>query len=64
MSFWWCLEHKTVEVGLGCGSTSRIGPYPDHAQAATALDRIGKREKEQEQKDRDEEKKWGKKKWF
>ena len=64
MSFWWCLEHTKVEEGLGCGSTSRIGPYEKPEQAQTALSRIGKREKEQEQKDVEEEKKWGKKTWL
>ena len=65
MSFWWCLNHKSVEQGLGCGSTSRIGPYDTQQQAASALERVGKREKEQEEKDREIEKKWGPKKgWF
>jgi len=65
MSFWWCLDHKSVEQGLGCGSTSRIGPYDSKERAASALQRVGEREKEQEAKDKEEEKKWGKKKsWF
>jgi hypothetical protein len=64
MSFWWCLEHKRVEEGLGCGSTSRLGPYDEPEQARTALQRIAVREQEQEQKDKDEERKWGKKTWL
>ena len=65
MRFWWCLNHKSVEQGLGCGSTTRIGPYETHEQAETALERVGKREKEQDEKDKEEEKKWGRKKgWF
>jgi hypothetical protein len=64
MSYWWCLEHKSVEEGLGCGSTSRIGPYDSKEQAATALERVKKREVEQTEKDKEEEKKFGKKKWF
>jgi hypothetical protein len=65
MSYWWCLDHKCVEQGLGCGSTTRIGPYDDERQAASALERVKQREKEQEEKDKEEEKKWGKKKsWF
>ena len=64
MAFWWCIEHKKVEEGLGCGSTTRIGPYDKPGQAATALERIGVREKEQEQKDEEEKKKWGKKSWL
>ena len=50
MSYWWCLDHKTVEQGLGCGSTTRLGPYDTQQQAA---------------KDKEIEKKWGPKKgWF
>ena len=65
MSFWWCLEHKSVEEGLGCGSTTRIGPYDTREQAAAALERIHKREDEQTAKDKEIEKKWGPKKgWF
>ena len=51
MSYFWCLEHKTVEEGFGCGSTSRIGPYDTPAEATTALDRTRKREAEQEARD-------------
>lgn len=64
MSFWWCLEHKQVEEGIGCGSTTRLGPYDTQQLAATALERIGKREEEQQAKDKAEEKKWGKKRWL
>jgi len=56
---------EAVEEGLGCGSTTRLGPYDDRQTAASALDRVKQREKEQEAKDKEEEKKWGKKKgWF
>lgn len=65
MAFWWCLEHKQVEEYLGCGSTTRLGPYATREQAAGALDRVHQREDEQKKKDEEEEKKWGKKKsWF
>ena len=64
MSFWWCLEHKAVEQGLGCGSTTRLGPYDSSERAASALKRIGEREVEQQGKDKAEEKKWGKKSWL
>jgi hypothetical protein len=64
MSFWWCLEHKKVEEGLGCGSTTRLGPYESQERAATALERVGEREKEQQAKDEAEKKKWGKKSWL
>lgn len=65
MAFWWCLEHKAVEQGLGCGSSSRIGPYDTQQQAASALERVHQREDEQAAKDQAIEKKWGPKKgWF
>lgn len=65
MAWWWCLEHKAVEEHLGCGSTTRLGPYDSPQVAAGALERVGTREKEQQAKDREEERKWGKKKsWF
>lgn len=65
MSYWWCLEHKAVEEGLGCGSTTRLGPYDDAQRATTVLERVHKREEEQVEKDKQIEKKWGKKKgWF
>lgn len=51
MSYWWCLEHKETEEGLGCGSTTRLGPYPTREQAALALRRINAREAEQVEKD-------------
>ncbi len=51
MAWWWCLDHKSVEEGLGCGSTTRMGPYDSQQRAATALERIGKREEEQVAKD-------------
>jgi len=65
MAWWWCLEHKQVEEQLGCGSTTRLGPYDSAQQAATALERIHQREEEQVAKDQEIERKWGKKKdWF
>ena len=61
MSFWWCLDHKAVEEGLGCGSTTRLGPYDSAARAATAIDRTRQRGAEQDAKDKSQEN-WGKKK--
>ena len=61
MAFWWCLEHKAVEEHLGCGSTTRLGPYPDAATAAGAIARQKKREAEQVEKDKADAKFWGKK---
>lgn len=60
MTWFWCLDHKRVEQDIGCGSTSRIGPYATQAEAETALERTHKRETEQEARDAADEKKWGK----
>ena len=48
MSWFWCLNHKTVEEGFGCGTTSRLGPYATQAEAATALERVRKRKQEED----------------
>lgn len=65
MSWFWCLDHKRVEQGAGCGSTTRIGPYSTSAEAATALERTRQREAEQVARDADDEKKWGeRRRWF
>lgn len=61
MAFWWCIDHKQVEEHLGCGSSTRIGPYDTPEQAAGAIARTKEREAQQEAKDRAIEKKWGKK---
>jgi hypothetical protein len=60
MSFWWCLDHKRVEEGLGCGSTTRVGPYDTPERAATAIQRTRERGAEQDAKDAGGGK-WGKK---
>lgn len=37
MEFWYCLTHNTVEPTEGCPNKDRLGPYPDEATAARAL---------------------------
>ncbi|WP_203568294.1 hypothetical protein [Aestuariimicrobium ganziense] len=41
--WYWCLEHKTVEVREGCRSADRLGPYTNAAEAARALERSDER---------------------
>lgn len=53
-SYFWCLDHRRVEEGFGCGSTTRIGPYTSFGEAATALERTRKRKAEQEARDTEE----------
>ena len=64
MNWFWCLEHKCAEQDLGCGSTTRIGPYETQAEAINALQRIREREAEQQARDETDEKKYGKKRWW
>jgi hypothetical protein len=37
-AWYYCLTHKTVERGVGCRGGDRMGPYPDEATAARALE--------------------------
>jgi hypothetical protein len=65
MAWFWCLEHKQVEEGVGCGSTSRIGPVATREDAASAVDRIRQREELQKARDAEEEQKHGRRRdWF
>ena len=36
--WYYCLNHKRAEHGLTCPAKDRLGPYPDAATAARALD--------------------------
>lgn len=36
--WYYCLTHQTVEQGKGCRGGDRMGPYPDEATAARALE--------------------------
>lgn len=65
MAWFWCLEHKHVEEGVGCGSTSRIGPVATRAEAEAALERVQRREEQQKVRDAEEERKHGRRReWF
>lgn len=46
MQWWFCLIHKEVEENLGCPNASRLGPYETRELAATAVERISKRQEE------------------
>jgi len=36
--WYYCLRHRDVERGAGCRALDRMGPYPDEATAARALE--------------------------
>jgi hypothetical protein len=52
-TFWFCLDHHTVEGFAGCGSRNRIGPFPSQEQAAQALQTVADREQRYEAADRE-----------
>ncbi|MGR6997520.1 hypothetical protein ACU686_04420 [Yinghuangia aomiensis] len=37
-AWYFCLKHHTAEQGAGCRALDRLGPYPDRAAAAHALE--------------------------
>lgn len=43
--WYYCVEHKTTEQGKVCGASSRMGPYPDQATAARAIEIARERNK-------------------
>lgn len=53
-NWWYCLKHDRVEHGAGCPNKQRMGPYPDEATAANALN-IAARRNEQWEEQEDEE---------
>ena len=55
-TWWWCLEHRKVEEGFGCGGTTRVGPYDSEQDAALAPQRIRERDAQQKARDAADEK--------
>lgn len=43
MSYYFCLNHHTVEGEQGCKAADRLGPYETEAEAAKALDKVEER---------------------
>lgn len=42
--YWFCLTHKAVEQrGEFCSTNDRLGPYPSHAEASRALEKVKER---------------------
>ena len=44
--YWYCLKHHAVEGEEGCRNSDRLGPYPSHAEAARALEKVEERNEE------------------
>ena len=42
-TWFYCLEHKSVEPEDGCRAEVRLGPYPSREEAARALEKVGER---------------------
>jgi hypothetical protein len=53
--YYYCLKHRTVEPEGVCKAKDRLGPFPDPATAARALEIIHDREERKEAEDRS----WG-----
>jgi hypothetical protein len=51
-AWFFCLRHREVEPGPGCRSAERLGPYPDQATAARALDIARERTRAEDEADR------------
>lgn len=56
--WFYCFVHETVEPREGCRAADRLGPYPDKATAARALEIAHERTEAQDEED--EEWNWGK----
>jgi len=50
-TFWYCVDHHTVEGFSGCGSKNRIGPFDSEAAAADALKTVADRERRYDAED-------------
>ncbi|SDH41817.1 hypothetical protein SAMN05216553_12167 [Lentzea fradiae] len=50
--WFYCLTHQTVEHGKGCKGADRMGPYPDEAAAARALEIARERTRAADEADR------------
>ncbi|HUQ56556.1 hypothetical protein [Lentzea sp.] len=50
--WFYCLTHQTVEHGKGCKGPDRMGPYPDEATAARALEIARERTRSADEADR------------
>jgi hypothetical protein len=51
-AWFYCLKHGTVEPEGVCKAKDRLGPFPDEASAARALETIHEREARIEAEDR------------
>jgi len=41
--YYFCLVHHGVEGRDGCPALDRLGPYPSHAEAERALEKVAER---------------------
>ena len=49
--FWFCLKHHAVEPQDGCAYKDRLGPYPSHAEAERALEKVKERNEKWDRED-------------
>lgn len=53
--WWYCLKHNRPEHGAGCPNNKRMGPYPDEAAAANALQTAAERNEVWDEQDERED---------
>ena len=42
-TWFYCLDHRSVEAEDGCRADVRLGPYPTREEAARALEKVEER---------------------
>lgn len=52
-TWYYCLDHKTVEGKDGCRSMNRFGPYPTREEAQQAMQKVAERNEQWDQEDRE-----------
>ncbi|MBC3191898.1 hypothetical protein H7X46_12575 [Pseudonocardia sp. C8] len=51
--WYFCLHHHAVEPTEGCRAQDRLGPYPDEATAARAVELARERTEQEDRRDAD-----------
>jgi hypothetical protein len=50
-TWYYCLNHKTVEQAEGCRAVDRLGPYPDRETASRAVELARERTEQEDRRD-------------
>ena len=52
VEWYWCMRHATVEEGVGCRGSERLGPYPSREAAERWQDKVQERNEAWDEEDR------------